>query len=90
MSFLATMHNSGFGQALGKIDPVDRVVGGSFANVFASKPPPPPPGVPNPNDAANAAQSQTDAMRQRRGLLANIYAGQSGGAPVTGKQQLGT
>jgi hypothetical protein len=51
---------------------------------------PPPPGVPNPNDAANAAQSTTDAMRMRRGLLANIYAGGQQQQPVTGKTQLGT
>jgi hypothetical protein len=54
------------------------------------KTPPPPPGVPNPNDAANAAQSQTDAMRLRRGMLANIYAGSQNQQPVTGKTTLGT
>lgn len=52
--------------------------------------PPPPPGIPNPNDAANAAQQQTDALRARRGLLANIYAGSSQQQPVVGKTQLGT
>jgi hypothetical protein len=51
---------------------------------------PGPPGPPNPNDAANAARSQTDAMRMRRGLLANIYAGSQSGQPVTGKVALGT
>lgn len=51
---------------------------------------PPPPGVPNPNDAANAAQSLTDSMRMRRGLMSNIYAGSQTSAPVTGKSQLGT
>jgi hypothetical protein len=56
---------------------------------FRPKPTPPTPGVPNQNDALNAAQSETDAMRQRRGLLANIYAGNSSSAPVTGKTQLG-
>jgi hypothetical protein len=59
-------------------------------DLFKPKSPPPVPGVPNPNDAANAAQAQTDAMRNRRGLLANIYAGSSNTAPVTGKTQLGT
>jgi hypothetical protein len=53
------------------------------------KTPPPPPGVPNPNDAANAAQQTTDAMRMRRGLLANIYAGSTNQQPVSGKVQLG-
>ena len=49
-----------------------------------------PPAVPNPNDAANAAQSTTDAMRMRRGLLSNIYAGATNSQPVTGKTMLGT
>ena len=50
------------------------------------------PGTPNPNDAANAAQAQADALRQRRGLLATLYAGSTGGggAPMTGSRQLGT
>lgn len=50
---------------------------------------PGPPGPPNPNDASNAAQEQTDAMRMRRGMLANIYAGVGGGSPVVGRTQLG-
>jgi hypothetical protein len=58
-------------------------------DLFKPKTPPPAPGVPSSNDAMNAAQSQTDAMRMRRGLLANIYAGNSNTAPVTGKTQLG-
>lgn len=52
--------------------------------------PPPPPGVPNPNDAANAALQATDQLRMRRGLLANIYGGAGGPAPVAGKTALGT
>ena len=52
--------------------------------------PPPPPGVPNQNDALNAAQAQTDALRNRRGVLANIFAGASNSQPVSGKTQLGT
>lgn len=60
--------------------------------IFQSGNPSPPasPGVPNPNDAANAAQNLTDQMRLRRGLMANIYAGGSAPQPVTGKTQLGT
>jgi hypothetical protein len=53
------------------------------------KTPPAAPGVPNPNDAANAAQSLTDSMRMRRGMLSNIYAGANPQAAVTGKTQLG-
>jgi hypothetical protein len=59
-------------------------------NLVKPKAPPTPPGVPNPNDAANAAQTTTDQMRQRRGLLANIYAGAQNQTPVTGKVSLGT
>lgn len=59
-------------------------------DLLKPKTPPAAPGVPNPNDAANAAQSQMDAMRMRRGLMSNIYAGASNTAPVTGKTQLGT
>ena len=53
---------------------------------------PQPPGVPNPNDAANQAQNLTDQMRQRRGILSNIYAGGLSGPqsqPLSGKTQLG-
>jgi hypothetical protein len=49
-----------------------------------------PPPTPNPNTAMNQAQSDADAMRARRGVLANIYAGASSTAPVSGKTQLGT
>jgi hypothetical protein len=54
--------------------------------------PPAAPPVPNANNAANAAQQQTDQLRQRRGLLANIYAGgqQNAAPPAVGKTQLGT
>jgi hypothetical protein len=67
-------------------DPLTRTVYDSLKGAT----PPPPPGPPNPNDAANAAQSLTDQMRQRRGMLANIYAGANTSQPVTGKQTLGT
>jgi hypothetical protein len=74
-------------------DPASRLDGGKADlawDVLKPKTPPPPPGVPNPNDAANAAQSQTDAMRMRRGMLSNIYAGSQNQAPVVGKSALGT
>jgi hypothetical protein len=58
-------------------------------DIFKPKTPPPPPGVPNPNDAANAAQGQTDQLRARRGMLANIYGGAQSQQPVSGKIQLG-
>lgn len=88
MSFASTLH-----KVAGVVDPASRLFGGKADlgyDLLAPKAPPPPPGVPNPNDAANAAQQTTDAMRMRRGMLANIYGGASGAAPVSGKTQLGT
>lgn len=85
MSFLAHLQ-----QSLHKVDPVDTAVSKAAGLNFAPKNPPPTPGVPNPNDAANAAQNLTDQMRMRRGLMANIYAGAGGAPPVSGKTQLGT
>lgn len=91
MSFANTLH-----KIAGVVDPASRLFGGKADigyDLLAPKKPPAPPGSPNPNDAANAAQATTDALRQRRGVLANIYAGGSPGtsaAPVTGKTQLGT
>lgn len=70
---------------IGKIDPATK----ALVKSTAPSTPPPTPGVPNPNDAANAAQNLTDSMRMRRGLMANIYAGAGQQAPVTGKTQLG-
>lgn len=85
MSFLGSLQ-----QSIHKIDPLDRAVSGAVGMNFKQKAPPPPPGVPNVNDAANAALSQTDQMRMRRGLLSNIYAGATNQQPVAGKVQLGT
>jgi hypothetical protein len=51
---------------------------------------PGPPGPPNPNDAANASRTLSDQMRLRRGMLANIFAGSTGGTPAVGKTSLGT
>ena len=76
-----------FKQATSWIDPAGAFVGREtgLADWMVKKGgPPAPPGPPNPNDAANAAQAQTDAMRMRRGMLANIYAGASSQAPVVG------
>lgn len=87
MSFAPALH-----KIAGFVDPASRIDGGKADlgwDLFKPKDPPAPPGVPNPNDAANAAQSQTDAMRMRRGMLANIYAGGSSSAPVVGKTVLG-
>jgi hypothetical protein len=87
MSFAPALH-----KIAGWVDPASRIDGGKADlgyDIFKPKTPPAPPGVPNPNDAANAAQSQTDAMRMRRGMLANIYAGASNSAPVVGKTVLG-
>lgn len=90
MSFAPALH-----KAAGFIDPLSRVDGGKLDlgyDLFKPKTPPPSPGVPDPNVAANAAQSTTDQMRMRRGLMSNLFAGASpsAGAPVTGKTALGT
>jgi hypothetical protein len=96
MSFAPALH-----KAIGWLDPVQsKVFGQKFSDstdlayqAFKPKTPPAPPGVPNPNDAMNAAQQQTDAMRMRRGLMSNIYAGSLQGQasqPVSGKTALGT
>lgn len=50
----------------------------------------PPPTVPNTNDALNATQAQRDALRQRRGMLANIFAGSQPQSPPVAKTTLGT
>lgn len=87
MSFAPFLH-----KVAGFADPISRVDKGKLDlgyDAFGPKTPPAPPGVPNQNDAANAAQSQTDAMRMRRGMLANIYAGATTQAPVVGKATLG-
>lgn len=86
MSFL---HNLQQHDPLARNDPILKTVGNATYDVLKAKTPPPPPGVPNPNDAANAAQSTTDALRMRRGMLANIFAGASATAPVSGKTTLG-
>lgn len=86
-----------FAPALHKIaqfsDPGSTHIFGGKADVawqlLKPKTAPTPPGVPNPNDAANAAQSTTDQMRLRRGMLANLYAGSTNQVPVTGKNTLG-
>jgi hypothetical protein len=86
MSFAPALH-----KIAGVVDPLSRVKGFDLGyDAFGPKTPPTPPGVPNPNDAMNAAQATTDQMRMRRGLLANIYAGAGNQQPVTGKTTLGT
>lgn len=51
-----------------------------------------PPGAPTQDTAANAAQSQQDALRKRRGVLSTIYGGgsSSGSPAVSSKSTLGT
>lgn len=87
MSFLSGIAHVGH-----KGDPISLAFGEKSDPIYGAvkpKSPPPTPGIPNPNDAANAAQAQTDAMRMRRGMLANIYAGGQNTAPVSGTTQLG-
>lgn len=88
MSFAPALH-----KIAGFADPLSRVDGGKLDlgyDAFGPKAPPAAPQVPNPNDAANAAQSLTDSMRMRRGMLSNIYAGANPQAAVAGKTALGS
>ena len=88
MSF---MHNLMSHDPIMRNDPAAKVSDKFAYSRLQGKTPPPVPGVPTQNDAMNAAQAQTDAMRMRRGMLANIYAGSAAAQqPVTGKTQLGT
>lgn len=84
MSFATGLHN-----VIKKIDPISGKADLAY-DLLKPKTPPTPPGVPNPNDAANAAQGLTDSMRMRRGLMSNIYAGAQNTQPVSGKVTLGT
>lgn len=86
---------AGFHRIFKWTDPVGANIDHGKADLIGdaldNKGPTPPPGPPNPNDAANAAQATTDAMRQRRGMMANLYAGSNqNSAPVTGKTMLGS
>lgn len=65
------------------------------ASIYGVHPPkPPPPQAPNIDDAQSGARQAEDLMRQRRGVLANIYGGAGAGnetAPTTAvKTALGT
>jgi len=72
MSYAGKIHN-----IAQNIDPGMRLFGGKTDLAYDLFKPstPAPPIQANPNDASNAALQQSDALRQRRGLLANIYAG---------------
>ena len=76
-----------------KIDPLEtKMFGGKLdlaADVLGKKTPTAPPAPPNPNDALNASQQQTDGMRMRRGLIGNLYGGLSNQQPAAGKVTLG-
>lgn len=88
MSFLP-----GIAHVAHKADPISLAFGEKSDPLYGAlkpKTPPAAPGVPNPNDAANAAQSLTDSMRMRRGMMSNIYAGANPQAAVTGKTALGS
>lgn len=62
-----------------------------FTGIFGGgSPKPQAPAPPGVDAASNASQQNADLIRQRRGLLANIYAGNNAPPPATGKTQLGT
>lgn len=86
------------GRKVNRLDPLDRTA----QNFVLGKPPAgrsyygegpiAPPGAPTQDTAANAAQQQADQLRRRRGVMANIYGGGSGGGTptVASKSTLGT
>ena len=53
-------------------------------------PPPVFPGAPTADTAANSAQQTQDMMRRRRGVMANIFAGNNAAPPPTTKTNLGS
>ena len=79
----------GLGKFLNVVDAGMTPITNAVTRAIEPGKPPTPPLPPNQNDALNQAQSLTDSMRMRRGMLANIYAGGSAAQPVTGKTQLG-
>lgn len=69
------------------------VVGAGTAIYAATKGAPKIPGSPQPptqDTAANAANQQADMMRKRRGVLANIAAGNATAPQVSAKTTLGS
>ncbi len=64
------------------------------ASIYGVHPPKPQPQAPNIDDAQSGARQAEDLMRQRRGVLANIYGGAGADnetAPTTAvKTALGT
>lgn len=82
---------SGFFKKIEKVDPLGRYVNHKdpiLRNVnqglgLIRNPTIPPPGPPDQDTAANAAALTQDAARRRRGVMANVFAGGSAGAPST-------
>lgn len=69
---------------------LDKVAGA--ANLPGARPgpqPPVPPTPPTQDIAANAAQQQMDMLRRRRGILGNIFAGQTATPQTQSKSLLG-
>lgn len=65
-------------------------IGNKIEHAFDPRYPGAIPTPPGQNDANNAALAQQDQLRMRRGMMANIFAGNTSQQPVSGKTQLGT
>lgn len=75
-----------FAQATSWIDPAAAAVGRAtgIKNYLVKKPGPPgPPQAPNVSTAANLAQQQDDLRNRQRGVLSNIFAGNTAPPPTT-------
>lgn len=69
-------------QQLGhKIDPLDRAVSSWAGLNFTPKPAPVVNAPPNISTAQNLVQQQDDLRARQRGVLSNIFAGNSASAP---------
>lgn len=64
-----------------KIDPVDRAVSGAVG-LHMYHPDPVIPSAPTGDTAATSARQNQDFLRQRRGVLSNIFAGANQSAPA--------
>jgi len=75
-----------FAQATSWIDPAGAFVGretGITGALVKKEGPPGPPQAPNVSTAANLSQQQDDLRQRQRGVLSNIFAGNTAPPPVT-------
>ncbi len=99
-SFFQNLANVGRKLNRSGIDPIGSKIDTGAQNFVMGKPgnnrnyygegPIAPPGPPTQDTAANAATQQSDYLRRRRGVMANIAAGNAGSPTVQNKSALGS